>query len=757
MEDHSGAAAHGCRAASTADPRPSRDDSRRIDDRSNRALRRTVSVIGLGAALIAGALTQQATAAQGTFQQVLCNDPVTGRGTGLAGMPAELVSTGTNSRWTLSPSMSICPSGSATVNDGILISASGGSYPVYSYSSLTYRVPSSLELRAATIFRSLVNTAPSLGFMAFNQNAGTNPTDVYAEPRNLAESGDWFAGNATTRGTTAAPFSGLNRVDMLVHPRNGWTITAACRANGTTCDFADLAWKYRIYGGRLTLYDANDPIVSAPTGTLANAEPLRGVASVEFRASDEGAGVYRSIVQVDGSEISAAVLDANGGSCRTLDPSDPYVFARAQPCKASVGSGRVELDTTRLSEGTHTIKVLVEDAAGNRSVVLSRTAEIDNIPLPRNTVAPRWLSAPAVLHPGDTLEVSPGTWTPADASVRVRFISCEPAGDCRERAIGAATRYTIGDNDIGSTIRAEVLATNTEGTTTAAAPRTATITAKTLPDNQRRDAEGRDGSQPDPPPTPHPDAPGRGGESRPKPSWPISGLRNPVAGPGHQPNGSAASENAHTAVSFEIRKGKRRKSATTVTGRQGERRVIRGRVLNSEGVPIAGAKLVTVWQRASTTTWEARTGVVTTADGRFTYILPKGTSRKVRFIYFAFSDSTSYSASNTLTANVTAPVSLTITPRHASNGTSIRFSGRVATDGLPPNGALVTLRARYGKASWKQFKVVRSDRAGRFRATYRFTSTSVATKYSFQAQVARQGAYPFATGTSPTLAVNVTP
>jgi hypothetical protein len=174
--------------------------------------------------------------------------------------------------------------------------------------------------------------------------------------------------------------------------------------------------------------------------------------------------------------------------------------------------------------------------------------------------------------------------------------------------------------------------------------------------------------------------------------------------------------------------------------------------VNPAGRPIGGAVLVTAWQMPGRQ-WTAQTGVVARPDGRFTYILPKGPSRKVRFVYFPFSDATAYDASNVIEERVSTPVAL----RTQRDGRSVRFTGTVGKDFLPKAGVLVTLQARYPGGRWKQFETARTSAGGRFSASYRFTRTSTATRYAFRARVAKQAGYPFEGGASWPVEVLVTP
>jgi hypothetical protein len=89
--------------------------------------------------------------------------------------------------------------------------------------------------------------------------------------------------------------------------------------------------------------------------------------------SDVGGGVYKAALIVDGVEETPNVLDDNGGAC-----AKPFVHA--VPCKTRV-LGELSLDTTRLSDGEHTIGVAIYDATEvNRAEWGPAVVEVDNTP-----------------------------------------------------------------------------------------------------------------------------------------------------------------------------------------------------------------------------------------------------------------------------------------------------------------------------------------------------------------------------------------
>ncbi len=114
---------------------------------------------------------------------------------------------------------------------------------------------------------------------------------------------------------------------------------------------------------------------------LADITPpfVANVGATTFNAADLGGGLYRVIVNVDGAPFSATPVAAD--TCTDADPADdnPYQFLAATPCPLSINGLSTAVDTTSLSNGPHTIDVLIEDAAGNRTVVVpSRKVTVNN-------------------------------------------------------------------------------------------------------------------------------------------------------------------------------------------------------------------------------------------------------------------------------------------------------------------------------------------------------------------------------------------
>jgi hypothetical protein len=102
---------------------------------------------------------------------------------------------------------------------------------------------------------------------------------------------------------------------------------------------------------------------------------------------------------------------------------DAYTWAYQVPCKTSVGGRTYSLNTALLPDGSHHVQVVIEDAAGNQSIVLDRTVDTQNA-----TVS----SLGALPGPGTSSVASaasvagPGTPNGAGASEGARLALGEP-------------------------------------------------------------------------------------------------------------------------------------------------------------------------------------------------------------------------------------------------------------------------------------------------------------------------------------------
>ncbi|WP_026909699.1 hypothetical protein [Patulibacter minatonensis] len=112
-----------------------------------------------------------------------------------------------------------------------------------------------------------------------------------------------------------------------------------------------------------TLDDRDAPAITSVSGDAVTGDLWAGSAAISVGATDVGGGVYRLGVEVDGTirswiNMAPAPCRAWAGTERT--------FLSPKPCPSTVG-GVQTISTADLPEGAHTVRVVVEDAAGNQT------------------------------------------------------------------------------------------------------------------------------------------------------------------------------------------------------------------------------------------------------------------------------------------------------------------------------------------------------------------------------------------------------
>jgi hypothetical protein len=145
-------------------------------------------------------------------------------------------------------------------------------------------------------------------------------------------------------------------------------LTAGC--GGTIANTCSSPIRLGVTRAGITLRDDIAPTVANVRGSLFAAAAKTGTAVVEFDAADRGGGVYRMVTTVDGKTFE--VQPAAFGTCADIDPSNsnPYEFPAKVPCPLTQAGLSLAIDTTKLSEGQHTIAITLEDAAGNSAAVV---------------------------------------------------------------------------------------------------------------------------------------------------------------------------------------------------------------------------------------------------------------------------------------------------------------------------------------------------------------------------------------------------
>ncbi len=436
-------------------------------------------------------------------------------------------------------------------------------------------------------------------------------------------------------------------------------------------------------------------------GTLL-AGNARGVSDLTFTASDpEGPGVYEITVEADGTTLYQGTPESNEGACAAEGISgSALMFDSAQPCRTSEAV-ELPLDTTRLPDGTHELKVTVTDAAQNSSVVYDGLISTQNAPVSTN--APAVAEAP--VQAGETLSGDPGSWiAPAEAGAiayAYRWQSCDPSGSSCSAIPGArSASYATSTTDVGHSLRMLVTATDSDGASTTASAPSAVVSAA--------------------------------------PELPSSIAVQSTIGAA---NGTGASEDAELSIHGH----------STITRNYQHRAFsVSGALVNSLGAPIVGAHLNVLAEPASAGTQSQLGTVTTAADGTFTLTVAAGPSRRIAIAYRAFAGAVGYSAQASITEIVTGQVRLAVTPQRTSPRGTITLSGSVAGP-LPAHGVVVELLVHY-RGTWEPFRDPRTRANGHFAVRYHFEGALG--RFPFRAQVlGEQSGFPYATGVSRTIDV----
>ncbi len=118
-----------------------------------------------------------------------------------------------------------------------------------------------------------------------------------------------------------------------------------------------------MYSARVTISEHAVPTVGNIGGALWGGGLVGGTVPVTFVASD-GSGIREHAVQTSGGQTIASAVHG----CD---------FSVQPPCPQSLDA-TLNVDTTRIPDGTQTFRLVVTDAAGNSQVVTSPPVTVDN-------------------------------------------------------------------------------------------------------------------------------------------------------------------------------------------------------------------------------------------------------------------------------------------------------------------------------------------------------------------------------------------
>ena len=264
-------------------------------------------------------------------------------------------------------------------------SGMAGTYAQGTWSALLYQAPADVTINGGTIYRAEHAEGTNNGFMGIIQQGG-EPSVLYSLPRNGVDQGDWFAGNVASRGTFAWPFSPENLVNLTISPDGGhWDVNATCDPNGnnnSSCTLSAGQWEYRIFGGEISLYAARRPAGEQHHRPADQRQPCSRQRADHVLGHRPGT---RPRLRENARRRQRHAVADHRQQRRTLRPSGRRAIPTRGPtrCRARPRSAGAPtaLNTTELPNGTTTSRCVIEDAAGNQSIVLDRTVNVENAAL----------------------------------------------------------------------------------------------------------------------------------------------------------------------------------------------------------------------------------------------------------------------------------------------------------------------------------------------------------------------------------------
>jgi hypothetical protein len=186
--------------------------------------------------------------------------------------------------------------------------------------------------------------------------------------------------------------------------------------------------------------------------------------------------------------------------------------------------------------------------------------------------------------------------------------------------------------------------------------------------------------------------------------------------------------------------------------------LISGRLTRADGAGLGDRELRIVSRPSRGALLPAAVEVMRTGEeGGFELSLPPGPSRRIT-VAFAGDGGQEEARRAGLELRVRSGLTLRAMPRQLSNGQAVTFSGKVKSSGapIPRRGKLVAIQ--YLEAAthrWRPVLVTRSDHHGRFRAHYRFRYVSGRAAIRLRATALAEERWPYAPGSSPPVTVRV--
>jgi hypothetical protein len=189
---------------------------------------------------------------------------------------------------------------------------------------------------------------------------------------------------------------------------------------------------------------------------------------------------------ISGSATTGSTVTANPG---TWSGSAPITFqyqwlicgANGEACHNIDGATSQSYDIRRTDAGnTLRVRVIGSNSDGSSSAMSGPSARIGASTAPANTSAPTISGNPTV---GSTLTASPGTWSgAAPIAYQYQWLICGGNGEACHTVAGATSQsYVVRSGDAGNTLRVQVTATNSGGSSSSTSVPSARLTAAGAP------------------------------------------------------------------------------------------------------------------------------------------------------------------------------------------------------------------------------------------------------------------------------------
>ncbi|HST56328.1 MAG TPA: hypothetical protein VLJ42_10625 [Solirubrobacteraceae bacterium] len=174
-----------------------------------------------------------------------------------------------------------------------------------------------------------------------------------------------------------------------------------------------------------------------------------------------------------------------------------------------------------------------------------------------------------------------------------------------------------------------------------------------------------------------------------------------------------------------------------------------GKLSGADRRGVGGAAVDVLWTAAYPGARAlALPAVRTDPDGSFRVRLPADSSSgTVRLAYRSHLGDVAPVATLALKLRVRTSLGLHVSPRVTDVGRTVFFNGRLLGGPIPAGGKQLVVEARSPGSAWIDFKVIRTDKLGRFHSTYRFRFPGPAS-YQFRVLSKYEAAFPFISGAS---------